>query len=94
MPGLVVNLVTETGGINNSQRDAGSLLIKLQLCSKVKNNRLAIGYNPSCVVYVVLTDGDGLDADTLLQVGVLRIISVLALQNLLAAESVDKSCAT
>lgn len=32
MPGLVVNLVTETGGINDSQRDAGSLLVQLKLC--------------------------------------------------------------
>jgi hypothetical protein len=32
MPGLIVNLVTETGGINDSQGDAGSLLIQLKLC--------------------------------------------------------------
>lgn len=32
MPGLVVNLVTETGGINNSQRDTGALLVQFKLC--------------------------------------------------------------
>jgi hypothetical protein len=41
-----------------------------------------------------LTDGDGLDADTLLDVSVFSIVGILALQNLLAAESVDESCAT
>jgi hypothetical protein len=41
-----------------------------------------------------LTDGDGLDADTLLDVSVFSIVGILALQNLLAAESVDEGCAT
>jgi len=36
------------------------------------------------------TDGDGLDADTFLHVSVGRVIAILALENLLSAESVDK----
>lgn len=40
-----------------------------------------------------LTDSHGLDADTLLKVGIGSIIGILALQDLLSAESVDKSCA-
>jgi hypothetical protein len=41
-----------------------------------------------------LTDSDGLDANTLLDVGMLCIIGLLALQHLLSAESVDEGCAT
>lgn len=41
-----------------------------------------------------LTHGDGLDADALLDVSVGSIIGILALQNLLSAESVDEGCAT
>jgi hypothetical protein len=40
-----------------------------------------------------LTDSNGLDADALLEVGIGGIVSILALQDLLATESVDKSCA-
>lgn len=40
-----------------------------------------------------LTDSHGLDTDTLLKVSIGSIIGVLALQNLLAAESVDECCA-
>jgi hypothetical protein len=32
MPGLIVNLVTESGGIDDGQGDAGSLLIEFELC--------------------------------------------------------------
>lgn len=31
-PGLIVDLVTETRGINNGERDASSLLVELELC--------------------------------------------------------------
>lgn len=41
-----------------------------------------------------LTNGDGLDADALLNVSVGRIVGILALQHLLAAESVHEGCAT
>lgn len=41
-----------------------------------------------------LTNSDGLDADALLDVSVLGIIGLLALQHLLSAESVDEGCAT
>jgi len=41
-----------------------------------------------------LTNSDRLDADALFDVGIGSIVGILALQNLLAAESVDKSCAT
>jgi hypothetical protein len=41
-----------------------------------------------------LTDGNGLNTDTLLEVSVGSIVGILALQNLLSAESVDKSCAS
>lgn len=40
-----------------------------------------------------LTDSHGLDTDTLLKVSIGSIIGILALQNLLAAESVDECCA-
>jgi hypothetical protein len=43
---------------------------------------------------VQLTDGNGLNADTLLEVSVGSIVGVLALQNLLSTESVDESCAS
>jgi len=33
MPSLIVNLVTEAGRINDSQRNAGSLLIQFELCN-------------------------------------------------------------
>jgi hypothetical protein len=42
---------------------------------------------------VPLTDSHGLDTDTLLKVSIGSIIGILALQNLLAAESVDECCA-
>jgi hypothetical protein len=32
VPGLVVNLVTKSGGIDDGQGDAGSFLIQLELC--------------------------------------------------------------
>ena len=32
MPGLVVNLVTETGGIDDGQGDASAFLIQFELC--------------------------------------------------------------
>lgn len=31
-PGLVVDLVAETGGVDNGEGDAGALLVKLELC--------------------------------------------------------------
>lgn len=31
IPGLIVNLVAESGGVNNGQRDTGAFLIELQL---------------------------------------------------------------
>jgi hypothetical protein len=43
---------------------------------------------------VQLTDGNGLNTDTLLEVSVGSIVGILALQNLLSAESVDESCAS
>lgn len=43
---------------------------------------------------IQLTDSHGLDTDTLLKVGIGSIVGILALQNLLATESVDKSCST
>jgi hypothetical protein len=32
VPRLIVNLITEAGGIDNGQGDAGALLIQFQLC--------------------------------------------------------------
>jgi hypothetical protein len=32
MPGLVVNLITETGGVDDGQGDTGALLIQFELC--------------------------------------------------------------
>ena len=37
------------------------------------------------------TDGDGLDPHALLDMGVLGVVGILALQDLLATECVDKS---
>lgn len=41
---------------------------------------------------VRLTDGDGLNADTLLEMSIGGIIRIFALQYLLATQSIDKSC--
>lgn len=30
IPGLIVDLVTESGGVNNGQRDAGAFLVEFQ----------------------------------------------------------------
>jgi hypothetical protein len=35
LPSLVVNLVTEAGGIDNCQGDASTLLVKLELYSPI-----------------------------------------------------------
>lgn len=63
-PSLVVDLVTETRGINNGERDAGSLLIKLELCI---TGQTSIG--DLWTVMVNRTNGHGLDLDALLDVG-------------------------
>lgn len=92
MPRLVVNLVTESGGINDCQGDAGALLIQLELYFGPE--RLALIHTVCAAKRSPLTDSDGLDADTLLDVGMLCIIGLLALQHLLSTESVHEGCAT
>lgn len=51
---------------------------------------------PECSLQgeLALTDGDGLDADALLDVGIGSVVSILALQYLLAAKGVHEGCAT
>lgn len=91
MPRLVVNLVTETGGVDNGQGDAGAFLVQFELCcGRSASGVCSYGHAESSR----LTDSDGFDADTLLEVGIGSIIGILALQNLLAAERVDEGCAS
>ena len=89
MPRLVVNLVAKAGGINDCQGDTSSLLIQFELCwSCISLLRPYLAQKCR-----KLTDGNGLDADTLLKVSISGIIGVFALQHLLAAESVHEGCA-
>jgi hypothetical protein len=92
MPRLVVNLVTESGGINDGQGDASALLIQLELCFDPERSVLV--HTVCAAERFPLTDSDGLDADALLDVGMLCIIGLLALQHLLSTESVHEGCAT
>ena len=87
MPRLVVNLVTESGSVDNGQGDAGAFLVQLKLCPGVVSNHGPIGAGVGRH-----TNGDGLDADTLLEVGIGCVVGILALQNLLATEGVHKGC--
>lgn len=43
MPGFVVNLVTESGGIDNSQGDTGSLVIEFKLCISLISTSSMLG---------------------------------------------------
>lgn len=90
MPRLVVNLVTKTGSIDDGQRDAGTFLIQLELWSP----RGQLSRTDFAPEGLELTHGDGLDANTLFDVGVGRVVGILALQYLLAAKSVHEGCAT
>jgi hypothetical protein len=90
---LVVYLITETGSIDDGQRYAGALLIELEFC-RVSSQYLYRGLHLWICRSAPLTDGDGLDPDTLLEMCVGGIIGVLSAEDLLAAECVDKGGTT
>jgi hypothetical protein len=86
IPRLVVDLISKTRGIDNSQRNTGSFFVQLELCFRI-----------SCVFVtslseVLLTDSDRLDLDTFFDMRIRCIIIVFAREHLLAAKGVDKRC--
>lgn len=86
VPGLVVDLVTETRGINNGEGDPRALLIKLELCTASQLSVVLYGVE----VVLIRTDCHGLDLDAVLDMGAVGVIGVLVADNRLAAESVDE----
>ena len=68
--GLVVNLITEAGCVDDGQGNSRPLFIKFEV------------------------DGNGLDLDTLLDMGISRVVGVLVLQHVLAAECVHEGGAS
>jgi hypothetical protein len=85
---LVVDLVTKTGGINDRQRHTSAFLVKLKFfaVSVHCSNRKRRTYS--------LTNCDGFDSDAFFQVGVSSVVGLFRLQDLLAAECIDESCAS
>ena len=49
---------------------------------------------PCIEVLVMRTNGDGLDSDTLLEMGVCRIIGILSLKDFLPAEGIHECSST
>lgn len=87
IPSLVVDLVSKSGCIHNCQGDTSALLIKLQLCATCQNSIVCIGG-----VSMFRTNGDGLDLDTLFDVGAIGVICLLMAEDALSAEGVDEGC--
>ena len=87
-PSLVVDLVAKARGVDNGQGDTSTLLVQLQFCH---SSTLILPQNgahrPSA-----RTDGDGLDLNTILDVGIASFISILMFQNTFTAEGVDECC--
>lgn len=86
VPGLVVDLVTKTRGINNGERDPRALLIKLELCTASQSSVVLYGAK----VVLIRTNCHGLDLDAVLDVGAVGVIRVLVADHRLSAESVDE----
>ena len=91
LPGLVVDLVTKTGRIDDSKRNASALLIELyeQRLAELLQQGIIWGHRGALRRR---TDGDGLDLDAFLDVRNSRIVDLLVSKDLLAAERVHESC--
>lgn len=87
VPGLVVDLVTETRGINNGEGNPRALLVKLELCAASQSSLVPLGVE----VVLIHTDGHGLDLDAVLDMGAVGVVGVLVADHRLAAEGVDES---
>ena len=57
-------------------------------------NRISDMLNLCIGVLVTRTNGDGLDSDTLLEMGICRIIGILSLKDFLPAESIHECSST
>lgn len=86
VPGLVVDLVTKTRGINDGEGDPRALLVKLELCA-ASQHWFAL-YEME--VDLIRTNCHGLDLDAVLDMGAVGVIGVLVADNRLSAESVDE----
>jgi hypothetical protein len=90
VPGLIVDLVTEAGGVDNGKGDASTLFIKL--CSSISQGSI-IG--ETCVGKRRWsrrrTDVKGLDLHALFNVGGVGVIALLMIEDSLPAEGVDES---
>lgn len=86
VPGLVVDLVTKTRGINNGEGDSRALLVKLELCTASQSTFVLLGIE----VLLIRTNGHGLDLDALLDMGAVGVVGVLVADHRLSTESVDK----
>ncbi len=95
VPGLVVHLVAETGGVDDGQGDAGSFLVKFEFYRRDSSQiswRFRLGMLvDSKADSKAHTNSDGLDLDALLGVRSIGVIGLLVGQHRLAAEGVDKS---
>lgn len=86
VPGLVVDLVTKTRGINNGKGDPRALLVKLELCRAGQLSVVLFGMD----VVLIRTNGHGLDLDAVLDMGAVGVIGVLVVDHRLSAESVNE----
>jgi hypothetical protein len=85
IPCFVVNLVSEAGRINDRERDTGSFFIQFQFYGVLAT------VIPIRVVKLGLrTNGDGLDSDAFLEVGIRRVIGIFSCEDLLSTERVHK----
>lgn len=89
--GLIVNLVAEAGRVNDGEGNAAALLVELcwmRLAGIIRRGSSRGGTRWA------RTDSDWLYPDTFLDVGIGRVVDVLVLEDILAAEGVDKGGAT
>ncbi len=84
---FVVDLITEAGCVDDGERNSGTLLVNLEFCSLLATAMCTV----ACAA---LTNCDGFDSDTFLQVGAVRIVGVFRLKNFLPTEGVDKCRST
>lgn len=86
IPGLVVDLVTKTRGINNGEGDPRSLLVELELCRASQSSVIL----PRVEVLLIRTDSHGLDLDAFLDMGAVGVVGVLVADHRLSTEGVDE----
>jgi hypothetical protein len=85
VPRLIVDLISKARRVNDCQGDTGSLFIQFQLYDLI-----SILNTKSKRLDLLRTNGNRFDPDAFFEVCVRRIIGILALEDLLSAESVDK----